>query len=569
MPSVTPTEPMKKLLPNNQAVAAALILLFAGIFATTDVSAKAWTGNVSTDWNDPGNWNPVGVPTASDNINFFTFDPAVVTTININSGTNAVAKSFDVLMYLGSNLIMNINAGASLTLNGGGAQSRGFAFKLYSGSMATITNNGTLTVENYTSRNVYLYNQSDAALTFTNNGTMTVSDCGTYAMHIDVNGGATFGASNSFTNTGTLNISDGSQYAMYISGFSSRPSYFTNEGDLNIEDLDYIAYANSNGTFTQTSAGTTSGYGILKQIGTVNMGGTFETSGSDPEHISLEVGGGSTTFDLSNSTFNLRAAGTAGKGVAGGHDYVNILGSADLAGSIFNISFEGGYVPSNGDSFEFFNVSNTITGIPTFNLPVPPSGSTYEMVNIGGSYYLEVNSAPFPVELLSFDGELQGNNTLLTWVTATEQNNSGFNIQRSSDALIWENIGFVNGAGTTTEIQTYSFLDQRTNEGRNLYRLQQWDLDGQVNYSNVVELFVTKDLQAALKIYPVPASNTITVEGVPGTIRLLNNLGQTMAVRVSDGSPSEFIVADLPDGLYYLQVETVEHEIVFARWQKS
>lgn len=567
MPSVTPTEPMKKLLPNFKAVAAVLFILFSGAIATTNISAKAWTGAVSNDWNDPGNWSPAGVPTSSDNINFFI--SGATSTININSGTAAVALSFDVLLLNSSNLIMNINAGASLTLVGGGTQSRGFAIKLYSGSSATITNNGTLTVEEYNSRNVYLYNQSSAQLQFMNNGTMTVDGCGTYGMHIDVNGGATLGASNQFTNTGTLNISDGTQYAMYISGFSSRPSYFTNEGDLNIEDMDYIAYANSNGTFTQTSAGTTRGYGILKQIGTVNMDGTFETSGSDPEHISLEVGGGSTTFDLSSAVFNLRAAGTAGKGVAGGNDYVNILGSATLAGSIFNISFEGGYTPSNGDSFEFFNVSNTITGSPVFNLPTPPAGSSYDMANIGGSYYLQINSAPFPVELLNFEGELEGNNVLLSWSTATEQNNSGFSIQHSTDALIWENIGFVEGAGTTAELQSYSYLDKRANTGKNLYRLQQWDLDGQVNYSNVVELVVSKDLQSALTVYPIPASTSLTVEGVPGQVRLLNRLGQTVAERSSDGSPEVFRVADLPGGLYYLQVETVDHEIVFARWQKS
>lgn len=556
---------MKKLLPHPKAAAALLIL--AACFQVSTLSAKAWVGGFSNNWDDGANWDDGFVPNSTEDVNFFISSSVV--TININSGVAAVAKAFDVICLNNSTLNLNINTGGSLTLDGGGTIAHGLSVRVYSGSNANITVDGSLTVEDYATRNIYLYNQSNSTIQFSNSGTTTVHDCGTYGMHIDVNGGATFGASNTFTNTGTLDISDGSQYAVYISGFSSRPSTFTNEGDFIVEDMNYIAFANSNGTFDQTASGSTEGNGIIKQIGTVTMAGEFETLGTDTEEISLEIGGASTSFDLSSSTLNLAVEGLAGKGMDNGNDHINIIGDATLGGSVVNISFEGGFVPSAGQSFQFITVSGTTTGSPTFNLPTPPSGLSYSMSTSGGVHSLDVSTSPFPVEFLSINAEQKGNAALISWETATESNNEGFVVQRSRDGIVWEALDFVPGSGTSQTIVSYEYLDYAVSEGRNQYRLQQWDLDGQVNYSNAVEVTITASLQGALKVYPIPATSLLTTEGVAGTARLVNGLGQVVAEGVTDGSPYRFEVSALPDGLYYLQVETSEQEVVHARWVKK
>lgn len=547
--------------------AAAALLILAACFPISSVTAKAWIGGFSNNWDDGANWDGGTVPTASDDVNFFLSTSTV--TININSGITAVAKSFDVILLNSSVLNLNINSGGSLSLDGGGTVAHGLSIRVFSGSSANITVNGDLTVEDYATRNIYLYNQSDSPIQFTNSGTVVIHDCGTYGMHIDVNGGATLGASNTFTNTGTIDISDGSLYAIYISGFSSRPSSFANEGDLIVEDMDYIAFANSNGSFTQTSAGSTEGNGIIKQIGTVTMAGEFETLGTDTEEISLEIGGATTSFDLSTTVLNLAVEGIAGKGVDNGNDHINIIGDATLSGSIVNIIFEGGFVPSSGQSFQFITVSGTTTGSPTFNLPVPPPGLSYSMSSSGGVHTLDVGTSPFPVEFLTIDAEQTGNAVLVSWQTASESNNEGFVVQRSRDGMVWEALDFVPGNGTSQTVSSYEYLDYAAQEGRTQYRLQQWDLDGQVNYSDAVELTITASLQGALKVYPIPASTTLTTEGVAGTARLLNGLGQIVAEEITDGAPYSFEIADLPDGLYYLQVETSEQEIVHARWVKK
>ncbi|MCU0405962.1 MAG: hypothetical protein MUE64_03155, partial [Ignavibacteriaceae bacterium] len=85
-----------------------------------------------------------------------------------------------------------------------------------------------------------------------------------------------------------------------------------------------------------------------------------------------------------------------------------------------------------------------------------------------------------PVELTSFTAISQSGKTILNWLTATETNNLGFEIQRMRDNFDWENIGFVEGYGTTTEPKEYSYIDDlNTIQSTVLfYRLKQIDFDG-------------------------------------------------------------------------------------------
>ena len=68
--------------------------------------------------------------------------------------------------------------------------------------------------------------------------------------------------------------------------------------------------------------------------------------------------------------------------------------------------------------------------------------------------------------------------SLLTWQTASELNNAGFEVERSADAKQWEVLGFVNGHGTTMEANDYKYLDAQPMRGMNYYRLSQTDFDG-------------------------------------------------------------------------------------------
>ncbi len=92
-----------------------------------------------------------------------------------------------------------------------------------------------------------------------------------------------------------------------------------------------------------------------------------------------------------------------------------------------------------------------------------------------------------PVELTSFAATTDNKNVNLNWTTATELNNSGFQIERSSGSE-YQVVGFVAGHGTTTEVQNYSIRDQNVNAGTYTYRLKQVDFDGTFEYSNAIEV---------------------------------------------------------------------------------
>lgn len=97
------------------------------------------------------------------------------------------------------------------------------------------------------------------------------------------------------------------------------------------------------------------------------------------------------------------------------------------------------------------------------------------------------NSEPIPVELTSFTGSINGGKAVLRWSTATEQNNAGFAVERSTDGTAWEQTGYIRGAGTTTESREYQYTEMAVS-GTMRYRLKQIDFDGSYSYYGPVVL---------------------------------------------------------------------------------
>ena len=117
-----------------------------------------------------------------------------------------------------------------------------------------------------------------------------------------------------------------------------------------------------------------------------------------------------------------------------------------------------------------------------------------------------------PVELTSFSA-LQVNGVVnLSWSTATELNNNGFEIQRKSLQNDWATLGFVPGNGTTTDPKDYSFTDRSVNIGKYSYRLKQVDFDGTASYSKVVEVLVQPTEFSLSQNYPNPFNPSTTID---------------------------------------------------------
>ena len=147
-----------------------------------------------------------------------------------------------------------------------------------------------------------------------------------------------------------------------------------------------------------------------------------------------------------------------------------------------------------------------------------------------------LNAAPLPVELSAFNGRQKGAKDEITWTTLSEQNNSFFNLQHSVDALQFETISKVNShadRGNSTEPFTYQSTNKAPAVGHNYYRLQEVDLNGQVQTeSRVIDLYHTSTNQG-ITVYPNPTKDQLIIvfetnEAIPVTITLYTMNGQTI-----------------------------------------
>ena len=201
----------------------------------------------------------------------------------------------------------------------------------------------------------------------------------------------------------------------------------------------------------------------------------------------------------------------------------------------------------------------TITVIPDFG---HEGTRNYSSV----SYFddIEFVHTVVPVELTSFRALAVGSNVVLHWNTATETNNSGFEIQRSSNNVNFARVGFIPGHGTSTKTNEYSFTDQNVS-GHLYYRLKQLDMDGTYKYSKVVEVNIAKQFTYALnQNYPNPFNPSTEISySIPEksfvSLKVYNVLGKEIASLVNNQEEAgihqiNFNAANLSSGMYFYTI---------------
>ena len=122
-----------------------------------------------------------------------------------------------------------------------------------------------------------------------------------------------------------------------------------------------------------------------------------------------------------------------------------------------------------------------------------------------------VGNLVVPVEMSLFTAILEGTAVSLDWQTASEEQNAGFFVQKSIDGKRWENLSFVEGTGTTYEVQNYNFMDENPVNGINYYRLKQLDFDNNFEYSDI-KTIQYGDKQNAIAVYPNPVKDQLIIE---------------------------------------------------------
>ena len=172
-----------------------------------------------------------------------------------------------------------------------------------------------------------------------------------------------------------------------------------------------------------------------------------------------------------------------------------------------------------------------------------PSAKMIRAGTHGRGVYEAFIDLTIPVELVSFTANKDFNKVILNWETATETNNFGFEIERKLKNQDWVQLGFAEGQGTTSESQSYQFIDDYSflaYEGKILYRLKQVDYDGTYDYSRQVYVdvsFIPEEFYVSQN-YPNPFNPVTTIEySLPSEsnvrLSIYNSVGQEIAKLVS------------------------------------
>jgi hypothetical protein len=214
---------------------------------------------------------------------------------------------------------------------------------------------------------------------------------------------------------------------------------------------------------------------------------------------------------------------------------------------------------NGGNNWFSFNGGTMLNTYVIRALVVNPTGNhtlyagCASAVGSGAGVY-EYTFSFVPVELVSFSAEVVSGNVGLSWITATEINNYGFQVERrNAETGDWSNIGFVNGNGSSTEMHYYSFSDNSVPVGKYFYRLKQLDFSGNFEYSDEIEATILEVLNdfTLNQNYPNPFNPSTKISFIIPqsgftTLKVFDVLGNEIA---------KLIEGELDEGSYELQFD--------------
>ena len=297
-----------------------------------------------------------------------------------------------------------------------------------------------------------------------------------------------------------------------------------------------------------------------------------------------------TTFSGEGTIFNVSAKVDGVDAQQGGGDYIAVFnGNGDvIAVSALSLGFAGGVSASVATMV--LRAAPGINNCPTYNDAPSLTVKLYDasedgiliapnsffQATIGGGEIegpdadaaltdlFDFLAASLPVALSNFTATANEGSVKLNWSTATESNNSYFEVQRSNDpATGFEKIGTIAGNETTTSTSNYDFTDLNPGEGTVYYRLNQVDVTGTSAYSPivVVELEVSAEREVAVFPNPTASGSRLTVRlNGPWTneganLQLLDAAGRKVAdwSGLSNGSLNTTLPV-LRSGVYQLVV---------------
>ncbi len=235
---------------------------------------------------------------------------------------------------------------------------------------------------------------------------------------------------------------------------------------------------------------------------------------------------------------------------------VNNYGISSYGGSEWDLA---NFSPMNSPSSGIYTA--TRTGLGTFN-----------------AFGVGNKNRALPVKLLNFSGMPSGQNVILNWSTTTEINNDHFTLERSKDGRNFQELIDIKGAGNTTSLTKYDYVDMFPYTGTSYYRLKQVDYNGNYEYSAIISVhFGGVNDNINLSVDPNPCKDFLKVQFASPNegkmqIRVLDLSGKTLITQSSDyesGSNGMIVyLGNIPAGVYVLQM-TYNNNIINRRIVKS
>jgi trimeric autotransporter adhesin len=316
--------------------------------------------------------------------------------------------------------------------------------------------------------------------------------------------------------------------------------------------LDFTQTLTNNGTLTGSGtvvAGTTWANGASSSIAPGNATtGTLNVTGD---------------FAPSSSVLNIEIASVSD------FDKFLISGAAILNTATLNVTLLNGFVPSGGDSFTILDAASLTGGFTTTSLPTLGGSISWSIAyNSGnGTATLLVNSVVLPIELLTFDGKVQGENVLLNWKTALEDNVKNFDIERSENGIDFRRIGMASPKGSNSN---YDFLDENNLGKNNYYRLKINDLDNSFAYSNIIVVNIAK-AKKEIRIYPTLVTDVVNIEYDIDTkieqIQVIDAAGKL--VYSFENTGNQIDLSELSSGMYFVQIKSADNSVFVGKIVKQ
>ncbi len=178
---------------------------------------------------------------------------------------------------------------------------------------------------------------------------------------------------------------------------------------------------------------------------------------------------------------------------------------------------------------------------------------------------------PLPVSLLDFSAKCKPNNSVeLNWSTASEINNSHFEIQQSFDAENFQTVGRIDGAGNSNTILNYKSIVENTENIQTYYKLKQVDFDGKFEYSKVIAVNCSENQLSSIDVYPNPFTNEISIDfntllKYNVKVEVRNKLGILIKVEVIEANSSNNKIElsrNLSAGIYFVVISNDKETIV-------